>query len=149
MTKVQNIFNQILKDIVPTTQEVELIERITYILKELLHNKAKELHINYTKIEPQGSTGIKKTQLKDDFDIDLFIGLDYNLYKKKYKGLSKSKLKKESKQDFLELCNKWIIQSLKSNKFHNPRLLYAEHPYVTVDYVINQIYFLSCWNDFF
>ena len=139
MTIIQNIFQEILKEITPTTQEVELIEKITKKLKKLLDNKAQELNIKYTKIEPQGSTGIKKTQLRDDYDIDLFIGLDCNLYKNKYARLSKSKLKKESKQDFLELCNKWIIQGLKSTKFYNPRLLYAEHPYVTVDYIINDI----------
>ena len=78
-------------------------------------------------------------QLKDDYDIDLFIGLDFTLYKYKYEGLSKNKLKKDSKKDFLELCNNWIIQSLKTKNFHNPRLLYAEHPYVTVDYLVNDI----------
>ncbi|MHA2281021.1 MAG: hypothetical protein ACXAC5_09225, partial [Promethearchaeota archaeon] len=75
-----------------------------------------------------------QTQLKNDFDIDLFIGLEYLEYKSKYKDLSKNKFKKESKKDFLDLCNNWIIPSLILKEFQNPRLLYAEHPYVTVDY---------------
>ncbi|MFX1409453.1 MAG: hypothetical protein ACFFA6_03815 [Promethearchaeota archaeon] len=130
---------EVLKEVVPTTQEIDLINNITEILKKLLDKKAKELNIDYTNIEPQGSTGIKKTQLKDDFDIDLFVGLDYNLYNSKYKGLSKNKLKKESKKDFLKLCNNWIIKSLTLKEFINPQLLFAEHPYVTVDYVVDNI----------
>lgn len=139
MSSISEIFNEILKEITPTQKEVIFIKKITEKLKELLDKRAKDLNIDYTKIEPQGSTGIKQTQLKNDFDIDLFIGLDYNQFKTKYEGLSKSKLKKESKKDFLSLCNNWILQSLTLDEFHNPRLLYAEHPYVTVDYLLDNI----------
>jgi tRNA nucleotidyltransferase (CCA-adding enzyme) len=53
--------------------------------------------------------------------------------------LSKNKLKSKSKKDFLELCKGWIIKSLSSKEFQNPRLLYAEHPYVTVDYFTDDL----------
>ena len=139
MSSINEIFNEILKEITPTQKEVAFIKEITKKLQELLDRKAKDIKINYTKIEPQGSTGIKQTQLKNDFDIDLFIGLDYSQYKPKYEGLSKSKLKKYSKKDFLTLCNNWILPSLTLDEFNNPRLLYAEHPYVTVDYILNDI----------
>ena len=139
MSSVNKIFIEVLKVITPTQKQLVLINKLTEKLKILLDKKAKELDIKYTKIEPQGSTGIKQTQLKNDFDIDLFIGLDYNLFKPRYNGLSKSKLKKESKKDFLSLCNNWILQSLTLDEFHNPRLLYAEHPYVTVDYLLDDI----------
>ncbi|MFW9940932.1 MAG: hypothetical protein ACFFFT_07820 [Candidatus Thorarchaeota archaeon] len=133
MTSNNQLFAEILKEITPTQKEIAFINKITDKLINLLNKKAKELDINYTKIEPQGSTGIKQTQLKDDFDIDLFIGLDYKEFEPKYRGLSKNKLKKKSKKDFLDLCNNWIIPSLTLKEFHDPRLLYAEHPYVTVD----------------
>jgi len=136
MTSKNSIFKEVLEDITPTQQELTLINDIIIKLKTLLDEKAQQLNIKFTKIEPQGSTGIKQTQLKNDFDIDLFVGLNYELYKPKYEGLSKNKLKKESKKDFLDLCNNWIIKSLPLKEFHNPRLLYAEHPYVTVDYLV-------------
>ncbi len=139
MSSINEIFNEVLKEITPTQKQIDLIKKITEKLQELLDRRAKELKITYTKIEPQGSTGIKQTQLRNDFDIDVFIGLDYNQYKPKYEGLSKSKLKKDSKKDFLTLCNKWILPSLTLDEFNNPRLLYAEHPYVTVDYILNDI----------
>ena len=139
MNSMNQILNEVLKEILPTKQELALIQEITEKLKLLLGKRAKELNIEYIQIEPQGSTGIKQTQLRNDFDIDLFIGLNYELYKPKYEGLSKNKLKKESKKDFLKLCNNWIIKSLTSKEFQNPRLLYAEHPYVTVDYIVEDI----------
>ena len=140
MNSINQVFKEVLKEIMPTEQEFRLIEEITDNLKSLLDKNAKELNIKYTRIEPQGSTGIKQTQLRNDFDIDLFIGLNYKLYSPKYEGLSKNKLKKASKQDFLDLCNNWIIKSLALKKeFHDPRLLYAEHPYVTVDYITGEV----------
>jgi len=135
MTSINTIFKEVLKDIIPTQHELTLINDIIKKLKVILDEKAQQLNISYTKIEPQGSTGIKQTQLKNDFDIDLFVGLNYELYKPKYEGLSKNKLKKASKKDFLNLCNNWIKKSLTLKEFRNPRLLYAEHPYVTVDYI--------------
>ncbi len=139
MASINEIFINILEEITPTAQDIALIGNITDKLQKLLDKKAKELNINYTKIEPQGSTGIKQTQLKDDYDIDLFIGLEYQEYKSRYENLSKNKFKKESKKDFLDLCNKWIIPSLSLKEFEDPRLLYAEHPYVTVDYHFEDI----------
>jgi len=135
MPSINNIFNEILNDIAPSPEELSNINEIVEVISVLLKNTAKELDIEYTIIEPQGSTGIKQTQLRNDFDIDLFVGLSYNKFKHKYEGLSRNKLKKESKKDFLELCNKWIIKSLTLKEFSEPRLLYAEHPYVTVDFL--------------
>ena len=134
MNSISSIFKEVLNDIKPTQKDLVFIDEIIEKLKTLIDKKAQQLNIKYTKIEPQGSTGIKQTQLKNDFDIDLFVGLNYEYYKPKYSGLSKNQLKKESKKDFLNLCKEWIIKSLTLKEFHNPRLLYAEHPYVTIDY---------------
>ncbi len=135
MSSINEIFAEILKEITPTEKELALINDIVEKLNNLLKKKAKELNIEYTIIEPQGSTGIKQTQLRNDFDIDLFIGLPYEKYKSKYEGLSKNQLKKTSKKDFLDLCNNWIIKSLIVKEIKNARLLYAEHPYVTIEYI--------------
>lgn len=135
MTSIDKIFKEILEEIIPTPEELYDINEIIDVVKVLLKNSAKELSIEYTIIEPQGSTGIKQTQLRNDFDIDIFIGLDYKLYEPKYEGLSKNKLKKISKKDFLHLCNNWILKSLILEEFKDPGLSYAEHPYVTVDFV--------------
>ena len=135
MSRFTQIFNKVLQEITPTQQEVRLILKIVKELESHLKTRAIELDIKYTTMEPQGSTGIKQTQLKDDFDIDFFIGLDINQFEDKHRELSKNKLKEESKQYFLHLCNEWIIKSLKGSKFMEPSLFYAEHPYVRAIYV--------------
>ena len=139
MALINDIFTEVIKEIIPTENELAIINSIVEKITSLLDKRAKEINVKYTIIEPQGSTGIKQTQLRSDFDIDLFVGLPYEEYKPNYKGLSKNKMKKESKKDFLGLCNEWIIKSLVLKEFQNPQLLYAEHPYVTVDYILRDI----------
>ena len=60
MTSINDILSSTLKQIVPTNQELELINEIVEKLKGLLKSKAEELGVNYTLIESQGSTGINK-----------------------------------------------------------------------------------------
>ncbi len=139
MNSIEDVLISVLKEITPNAEEINFTKNIINKLKELLSHTARKRDIHYTNIEAQGSTGIKQTQLKGDYDIDLFIGLDYDFYKPNYRGLSKNKLKSKSKKDFLELCKGWIIKSLTSKEFQNPRLLYAEHPYVTVDYFTDNL----------
>lgn len=139
MIQIEQILQEILKEILPTPQDLDTINQIIELLKNSLSKKATELNIRYTDIQPQGSTGIKQTHLKDDFDIDLFIGLDYALYKPKYDGLTKNKLKKASKKDFLRLCKDWILKALTGKNFTNPKLLYAEHPYVSINYNYHEL----------
>ncbi len=134
MSQIKDIFIKVLEDIVPTSQELQFISKTKSLLTKLLNDKAEMLNIDFTTMEAQGSTGIKQTQLRNDFDIDFFIGLNYNDYKERYDKLSKNKQKKEIKQEFRRLCKQWIIAALNPEHFKNPGLLYAEHPYVTVDY---------------
>ena len=83
MKSVESVLEEILIDIIPTERELKLIQDISNELSNILTTKANELGIKFTQMEPQGSTGIKQTQLRNNFDIDYFIGLDYNLYKHK------------------------------------------------------------------
>lgn len=139
MSSLNEIFTEVLKVIVPTEKELNLINLIVETVKNLLSEKAKELNIEYTIIEPQGSTGIKQTQLRHDFDIDVFVGLKFDLNDPNYQKMSKNQLKKESKKDFLKLCNDWILKALISSEFKKPRILYAEHPYVQVDFISPEV----------
>ncbi|TFF97625.1 MAG: hypothetical protein EU547_03830 [Promethearchaeota archaeon] len=135
MTDVKTVFAEVLQSIQPTQKELILIDSIVQKLIKSLEKRAKELNLNYTTIEPQGSTGIKQTQLRNDFDIDLFIGLDFDSWKQKFKGLSKNRFKNSTKKEFRRLCYEWIIKSLNLKEFESPSLLYAEHPYVSVNYI--------------
>jgi tRNA nucleotidyltransferase (CCA-adding enzyme) len=134
MNKYKKVFQAILQDVIPKEKEIKIIENVIDSIREYLKKKARELEIKFTNIDAQGSTGIKQTQLRNDFDIDIFIGLDWDEYKEKFDDLSKTQFKKKIKKDFRRLCLEWIFPVLEDERFENPRLLYAEHPYVQVDY---------------
>ncbi len=134
MDSVREVFTEVLKDIVPTEFELDLIKKTVEKVKILLDQKVKEINVEYKIIEPQGSTGIKQTQLKNDFDIDIFVGLPFDSTNLQYRKMSKNQLKKEAKKDFLKICKEWIVKALVGKEFSNPRILYAEHPYVQIDY---------------
>jgi tRNA nucleotidyltransferase (CCA-adding enzyme) len=137
MNKYKNVFKDVLQDIIPQEQEKKTIKNIVDLTRVYLKKEAEKLELKFTNIESQGSTGIKQTQLRNDFDIDIFIGLDWDEYQEKYEELSRTQFKKKIKQDFRRLCMDWIFPALEHEEFKNPRLLYAEHPYVQVDYIDN------------
>lgn len=135
MNSIKQIFQEILEQIIPTPEEIFKINEIIDVLVVLLKKSASELGVKFTKIEPQGSTGIKQTQLRNDFDVDLFIGLDFDSHKSKHTGLSRNKQKKAYKKDFLDLCHKWILKSFALKELKDVNILYAEHPYVNMRFV--------------
>lgn len=133
MTQFDDIFKGALNEILPTKQEIEKHKEIIDFLTKLLTQKAKELGITFKFIEPQGSTGIKQTQLRNTSDIDLFIGMDFKSFMEE--KISKTKLKQKLKSKFRELCETWIIKAIEKHDFKNIILLYAEHPYVSAEYI--------------
>ncbi|MFX1237418.1 MAG: hypothetical protein ACFFAS_19380 [Promethearchaeota archaeon] len=135
MNPFNQIFQVVLEEITPTTEEISTINEIIDIVVVLLKQSAKELNISISKIEPQGSTGIKQTQLRNDFDVDLFIGLNFNSYRSTQAGVSRNKQKKAYKKEFLKLCNEWILKSLALKEIKEANILYAEHPYVKTKFL--------------
>jgi len=133
MVQFDDLFKSALNEIIPTKKEINKHKEIIDFLTKLLAEKAKELDIKFNFIEPQGSTGIKQTQLRTTSDIDLFIGIDFKPFTKDV--ISKTKLKQKLKQKFRELCENWIIKAIEGHDFKNIKLLYAEHPYVSTEYI--------------
>ena len=74
--EVLSIFNNILKKITPDEVEIEHIEKVTSSIIKYIKNSQIPDEISIQFIEPQGSTGLKQTALKNTADIDLFIGID-------------------------------------------------------------------------
>ncbi len=130
MNSVEQVLRNVLEQITPTPEEIYVVNEVIDVISTLLKQSASESGVQISTIDPQGSTGIKQTHLRNDFDIDLFIGLDYSSFELKHPGLSKNKKKKEFKKDFLKLCNDWILKSLNLKQFRDLNILYAEHPYV-------------------
>lgn len=128
-TKVQAIFDEILSHILPTNQEQAHYNTIISKISAIITNSAPSSKITINFIEPQGSTGIKNTALRNAADIDLFIGLDPSILGKPLKPNSKTR--KQIRSLFKDLISTWLIPELERQKVENPVMNYAEHPYIS------------------
>ncbi len=139
MTYIESIFETVLRSITPIEEDIEITDFIVQHLRSLLINRSHELDIKITDINPQGSTGIKQTQLRDDYDIDLFIGLDFSYYQNFFNfNTKKGDLKSLLRDFFHDLCLDFIIKTIeKSKHILDCQLTYADHPYVISKYIIN------------
>ena len=111
--EVLSIFNEILENITPDETELAHIENVTTSTIKIIRNSKIPDEISIRFIEPQGSTGLKQTALKNTADIDLFIGIDPEIILNHH--FSSKKEKKEFiHTKFKDLTNLWLIQSLKN-----------------------------------
>ncbi len=143
--EVLSIFNKILKRITPDEVEIEHIEKVTsFIIKYIKNSKIPD-EISIRFIEPQGSTGLKQTALKNTADIDLFIGIDPEIIFNHH--FSSKKEKKEFiRSKFKDLTKSWLIPCLKDQGLKNVRMSYAEHPYVSADFMGIELDIVICFD---
>ncbi len=122
----------VLERVKPTPAEITRVngvtKRVAEVVKEILHSR--NLNVDY--IEPQGSTGLKQTQLAGDSDVDLFIGVNPAVIEA-YKDSPKKELKERLKELFTATIKDALVPGL--TKTLNPQSImfsYAEHPYLTI-----------------
>ncbi len=142
---VLSIFNKILKHITPDDAELDHIEEVTSLIIKYIENSQIPDEISITFIEPQGSTGLKQTALKNTADIDLFIGINPEIILNHH--FSSKKEKKEFiHSKFKELTKSWLIPCLKDQGLNNVRMSYAEHPYVSADLKGTELDIVICFD---
>ncbi|MHA1584324.1 MAG: hypothetical protein ACTSWL_03660, partial [Promethearchaeota archaeon] len=130
---ISHIFYQVLKEIVPTDEELARFQSIVQFLRGLIINSILPSEIEISLIEPEGSTGIKQTALRNAADIDLFIGINPNIILDQ-EFPSKRARREYIRSLFKKLAKEWIIPLLTNNGLEEIQLSYAEHPYVSAKY---------------
>ena len=142
---MERIFKKTLDQIVPTHRELEYIDSVIQKLSRAISqsNVPEEIKINF--IEPQGSTGIKQTSIRDAADIDLFIGLVPELVFSR-KLPSKTKTRKFIKTKFKEYIKDWLIPSLENIGVSKIKISYAEHPYISAKYDSLELDVVLCFD---
>jgi len=143
--EVLSIFNKILKRITPDELEIKHIEEVTSIIIKYIKDSQIPDEISIRFIEPQGSTGLKQTALKNTADIDLFIGIDPQIILNHH-FLSKKEKKEFIHTKFKDLTKNWLIPSLKDQNLNNVRMSYAEHPYVSADFEGIELDIVICFD---
>ncbi|MFX0099483.1 MAG: hypothetical protein ACFFCS_07870 [Candidatus Hodarchaeota archaeon] len=132
LEKIEQIKQNVMKKVKPSGSEIDMVSGITSKVIAALDRALKDNGIKFDFIEPQGSTGIKQTQLAGDSDVDLFIGLNQSIFD----GIE-GPSQKERKKKFKRLINTWIndiITPAVKNHLSPEKILfsYAEHPYLTI-----------------
>jgi tRNA nucleotidyltransferase (CCA-adding enzyme) len=127
------ILKSVAEEITPTQAEILHIDNIIEKITQFIQSSEIPPEIFITFIEPQGSTGIKQTALKNAADIDLFIGIDPQfLLSQKFS--SKKERRQYIRDLFKKLTKKWLIPCLTSNQVDKVHISYAEHPYVSAEF---------------
>lgn len=122
---------KILARIVPTREEIGRQNQVTSSLVEALGRRAKAIGLQYSFIEPQGSTGRKQTQLRGAADIDLFVGLRPGDYSDIL--ALQTKERHQSLDDLLNrLVETWFTPAAKDLRATNVRKTYSQHPFLSL-----------------
>ncbi|MBN2152358.1 MAG: hypothetical protein JW839_12980 [Candidatus Lokiarchaeota archaeon] len=122
----------VLERIRPTPAEIERIGKVTRRVSRAVTEALRDQAIVIDYIEPQGSTGLKQTQLAGDSDVDLFIGLNPATIDA-YKDSAKKQVKERLKALFTSTIKEVLVPALSGTL--NPQAItfsYAEHPYLTI-----------------
>ncbi len=128
------VINTIKQQIRPTSFELAKITTEINRLIEILTPPDPNHKYFPKELGPHGSTGIKQTQLKNDSDIDFFIGfeIDSKYIPQTFNWDQKLVIPLEDqKQFFNRISKEVIIPRLKEHNYSNISLSYAEHPYVS------------------
>ncbi len=130
---------RVLERIKPSGSEIDRVSSVTKRVSDAVRDILRNQPIAIDYIEPQGSTGLKQTQLAGDSDVDLFIGVNPASIDA-YKDLSKKELKERLKELFTATIKDALVPGLTGTL--NPQSLmfsYAEHPYLTI--VVDKVKF--------
>ncbi|MHA1894238.1 MAG: hypothetical protein ACTSX4_07050 [Candidatus Helarchaeota archaeon] len=142
--KISEIKKRVLPFLTPTRHEIDEINKIIKTLTQELEKQARKLGIKFIKIEAQGSTGIKQTNLAGSSDIDIFILLNPKDYPNIFK-LKKKEKKKYITDLFRDYSKRWFMISAKQSNCTEIILSYAEHPYISAQAGKYSIDIIGCF----
>ncbi|MHA1792523.1 MAG: hypothetical protein ACTSVI_07750 [Promethearchaeota archaeon] len=116
----------------PTREELNKLQDVFNRIKTTIKASLEEKGVPVNFIEPQGSTGIKQTQLSGDSDLDIFIGLDLEFIFPVL-GKSKKEIRNYVKTKLTALINDVLIPVISERlEIDDVLFSYAEHPYLTI-----------------
>ncbi|NHI83697.1 MAG: hypothetical protein EAX81_05290 [Candidatus Thorarchaeota archaeon] len=126
----EEIRKSILAEIRPTEEEIKKqkkqVSRITESLKKFAHSEWK-----YTRIQAEGSTGKKQTQLRGASDLDIFVILNPEDYGDVLAKNPRARM--NAVNSIMEaVVDEWFIPALRKLKPSSCQKTYSQHPYLSV-----------------
>jgi tRNA CCA-adding enzyme len=139
LRQIATIKARVLERIKPTESEIDRVSSVTNRVSDAVRDILRNQPIAIDYIEPQGSTGLKQTQLAGSSDVDLFIGVNPAAIDA-YKDSPKKEIKEKLKEIFTSTIKDALVPGLTGAL--NPQNImfsYAEHPYLTI--VVDKVKF--------
>jgi len=150
VTIVGNLLNEsirerVLEEITPTEEEVHNQKKMIAKLSIQLERYGKRLGIDYESIEAHGSTGKKQTQLRGSSDIDLFVTLNPDDYRRIISMPRDERDRKISEllDGFIENWFYPALQDLEPTKIQKS---YSDHPYLSLQLEGQEIDVVCCFS---
>lgn len=139
LDRINQAKQAVLGRVKPSQEEINRIRSVTVRVIDAVREAMRGQPVAIDYIEPQGSTGLKQTQLAGDSDVDLFIGVNPGVLDA-HKDASKKVLKERLKEIFTSIIKDALVPGLTARLA--PRSItfsYAEHPYLTI--VVDEVKF--------
>ncbi|TFG10899.1 hypothetical protein EU538_00390 [Candidatus Thorarchaeota archaeon] len=127
----QELRERILAEITPTEDELTKQRRIIESLTTALEERAETLDVEYSFIEPHGSTGRKQTQLRGAADIDLFVALKPQCFHSVLE-LPPEKRDRRLSAELERFVDDWFRPAAESTGAENIKKTYSQHPYLSL-----------------
>jgi tRNA nucleotidyltransferase (CCA-adding enzyme) len=136
---------EVLAKITPTADELRNQMDVISTLTDALVKQAEVSGFQYSFIEPQGSTGIKQTQLRNVADIDLFAGLSPRDH---VDILELPQQQRHQKIDELmtQLVDDWFTPAVSKLDVSNAQKTYSQHPYLSLNMGNLEVDILGCFD---
>jgi len=140
-----DIRKKVLTEITPTKEEVRVQKETIDSLRDALVHHAEENGIQYSFIEPQGSTGRKQTQLRNAADIDLFVGLDPAEHTDILEGSQKERTINIDNL-MTKLVDEWFTPAIADMAVSQAKTAYSQHPYLSLQIENLEVDILGCFD---
>lgn len=140
----ESVREKVLKEITPTDEEIRNQEEMIAKLSTQLRRYSKRLGIDYESIEAHGSTGKKQTQLRGSSDIDLFVILNPDDYRRII-SMPQDKRDRQISQLLDGFVDNWFYPALEKLEPTKIQKTYSDHPYLSLQLQGQEIDVVSCF----
>ena len=134
-----------MEKITPSESEIQTQNEVITKLTRSLSDRAREAGYSYSFIEPQGSTGMKQTQLHGVADIDLFVALNPDEHQD---TLQLPDIERQKALDNLmsELVSNWFEPALHGLNVESVQRAFSQHPFLSLKMNEIDVDILGCFD---
>lgn len=138
------IRNQLLPLLQPTQVDKDHIQKCFSFIEQAIDRVARQRKVQIAFVRLEGSAGRKQTQLRNNPDLDVFIGLPSSILPEIQR--SGTPMKSTIQKLLKRLVHDVALEAATVAGCHDARVAYAEHPYVTAAFEGFRVDLVFCFD---